>query len=331
MKRTALLPNWLLILTVLSFSSPAQSEIIDRIIATVNDDVITLSDFYIAVPIFIELNQISPSNFATSQGRQLVASTVFQELVNGRLLEQEAQRRQLQVEAEAVDGFIERMARQNGRTPVQLRDDLDLVGIQYGDFYEYIRIELTKLRVINLLVTSNVTVSDSEVDVVFGESYPSGATQTYYDLSQIRVVPPLTATEEERAVIWTNMNSLLTAIENGDSFETLAENHSHDPSRREGGHMGEFFVGQLPSELETVLLSLEPGEVSSAFETEFGFHIVRLNRLWEAPMTGIDQIREQIYREIQQNKTTIELERLLAQLHEENIINLLWDPTELYR
>ena len=331
MRKYNFFPCSLLILTVLSMSKPVQGEIVDRIIATVNDDVITLSDFYIAVPIFIELNQVSSSNFATSQGRQLVASTVFQEMVNGRLLEQEAERRQLQVEAEAVEGFIERMARQNGRTPVQLRDDLNSVGIQYGDFYEYIRIELTKLRVINLLVTSNITVSDSEIDVVFGESYPSGATQTYYDLSQIRVVPPLTSTEEERALMLTNMDSLLDELENGASFETLAESHSHDPSRRAGGHMGEFFVGQLPPELETVLLALEPGEVSSVFETEFGFHIVRLNRLWEAPMAGIDQIREQIYREIQQNKTALELERLLAQLHEENIISVLWDPTQLYQ
>ena len=321
----------LLVVSVILLSAVSvRAEVVDRIIATVNDDVITLSDFYTAVPIFLQLNQVRPAALASQEGRRMIAARVMQELVNRALLDQEASQHELQVEREAVQGFVERMARQSGTTIDELRDQLRLAEIRYEDFYEYIRLELTKLRVINVMVSAGISVSDDEVDTEFLERYPDGAAEIHYDISQILLTYPHGASEEERAEVRAAADDLRRQLVGGAEFETLAEEHSQDPSRRRGGHMGSYTRGQLPQAFEAHALNLLTGQISEVFETRLGIHIVKLNELWEESTIDVDEIRDQIYRELQQDKTNRELERFMAQLHEDSLVQILFDPTTLF-
>lgn len=314
-----------------SFAVPgAEAEIVDRIVATVNDDVITLSDFYVAIPIFVQLNQVRPEALASPEGRRMLAARVLQELVNRALLDQEAEQHQLQVDRSAVDGFVERMARQSGVSQEDLRRQLRDAGIRYDDFFDYIRLELTKLRVMNVMVTSTISVSDDEVEAAFLERYPDGAQELHYDVSQILLTFPRDATDEQRAEVRAEMESIREQLVAGEPFEEMAEAHSHDPSRRRGGAMGEYERGQLPQAFENMALNLLPGEISAIFETRFGLHVVRLNNRWEEATVDIEEVREELYRELQNDKTNREMEQFLAQLHEDSVIQVLFDPTTLF-
>ena len=315
---------------VLVSAGRARAEIVDRIIATVNDEVITLSDFYTAVPIFLQLNQVRPAALASPDGQRMIAARVMQELVNRTLLDQEANKHELQVERAAVEGFVERMARQSGTTMEELRTQLRTAGITYEDFYEYLRLELTKLRVVNVMVSAGISVSDDEIDAEFVERYPDGAAEIHYDVSQILLTYPHGATEDDRAEVRAHAEDIRRQLVEGAEFEALAEEHSQDPSRRRGGHMGSYTRGQLPQAFEAQALNLLNGQLSEVFETRLGLHIVRLNNLWEESTIDVDAIREEIYRELQQEKTNRELERFMAQLHEDSVVQVLFDPTSLF-
>ena len=315
---------------VLLSAGRTRAEVVDRIIATVNDEVITLSDFYTAIPIFLQLNQVRPAALASPDGRRMIAARVMQELVNRTLLDQEANKHELQVEREAVEGFVERMARQSGTTTEELRSQLRVAGIRYEDFYEYLRLELTKLRVVNVMVSAGISVSDDEIEAEFLERYPDGAVEVHYDVSQILLTFPHAATEEARAEVLAMAEDIRGQLTSGAEFEALAEEHSQDPSRRRGGNMGSYTRGQLPQAFEAQALNLLPGQISEVFETRLGLHIVRLNEQWEESTIDVDEIREQIYRELQQDKTNRELERFMAQLHEDSVVQVLFDPTTLF-
>jgi len=321
------------LLAILVWAAPyrtADAEIVDRIIATVNDDVITLSDFYTTAAIFVQLNQVQPAALASVDGRRFVAARVMQELINRTLLGQQADQHQLSVERASVDGFIERMARQSGGTVEQLREQLRSQDIRYEDFYDYIRMELTKLRVVNVMVTSGISVSDAEVDSAFSERYPEGAVEMRYDVSQILIAVGRNATPEETEGLRQEAEALRQEIVDGGDFEALAEARSDDASRREGGHLGDYARGELPRDFEDHALRLLPGELSEVFQTRFGFHIVRLNDRREVPTIDVDTVREELYREIQDEKTNRELERFMAELHEDSIVQVLFDPTALF-
>lgn len=307
----------------------AQEEIVDRIVATVNDEVITLSDFFITVPIFVELNRVPASAYSTPEGQQQLALRLLQVLVDRELLDQQAEEHELQIEQESVDQYIELIARQQSMTVEELQTGLAERGVMFTDFREYIRFELTRLRVIQVMVADNISVSDAEVDAVFRERYPDTAVETHYDISQIMLSTPTTATPDELQAIRDELNTIRQRAIDGESFEELAREYSDDPSRREGGHMDSYARGDLPSTFERTVLNLTTGEVSTIIESRYGYHIVRLNELWEEASVDVDGIREEIYRELQLARQESEVDRYIAELHEDNIIQIQFDPSEL--
>jgi parvulin-like peptidyl-prolyl isomerase len=310
--------------------SMSRADVVDRIIATVNDRVITLSDFYTALPIFQQLNQVPESAVATDEGRREMATVVFQELINLQLLDQQADQHELQVEDSIVDEHIGRICDQMHITLEQLQERLSSEAIDFQDFHEFIRLELTKLRVISVLVTSGITISDAEVDAVFYQRFPDGASETRFDVSQILLTPPRNATDAQIEETRAQAEQLRERVLAGESFEDLASEFSQDPSRRHGGAMGEYRRGQLPRDFEDQIMHLLPGEISPVFQSRFGFHIVRLNNKWEEASDEVDAAREQIYRELQLARQNEEIARYLTGLHEENLVQVLYDPTELF-
>jgi parvulin-like peptidyl-prolyl isomerase len=321
---------WIVPLLLCLAHSPARSEVVDRIIATVNGEVITLSDFYMTAAIFLQLNQVPSAAMASDDGRQRIANRILQELVNRELLDQQAEQHSLQVETSAVDDYITLISQQTGSTVDQLRERLEDEGIAYGDFHEYIRFELTKLRVVNVMVTSGITVSDAEVDALFREHYPESAAEIHYDLSQIVIQPPRGGTDEAIEAARATAEEIRGRAVAGEDFAELAQAHSDDATRRDGGHMGSFRQGQLPAAFEGQILGLSSGAISEVFQTRFGFHIVRMNDRWEESSIDVDAAREEIYREIQLSKQNREVERYMAQLHDESIVQILFEPAELY-
>lgn len=307
----------------------AQEVIVDRIVATVNDEVITLSDFFVTVPIFIQLNRVPASAYSTPEGQQQLALRLLQVLVDRELLDQQAEEHEIQIERESVDQYIELIARQQSMTVEELQTGLDERGVMFADFREYIRFELTRLRVIQVMVADSVSVSDAEVDAVFRERYPDTAVETHYDISQIMLSTPASATPEELQTIWDELDAVRQRAVDGESFEELAREYSDDPSRREGGHMDSYARGDLPSTFERTVLNLTTGEVSAIIESRYGYHIVRLNELWEEASIDVDGLREEIYRELQLARQESEVDRYLAQLHDDNIIQVQFDPSEL--
>lgn len=320
----------LLLGTVGGAARTARAEVVDRIIATVNGEVITLSDFYTTIRIFIQMNGVPPQAVSTVDGRRTLAARVMTELINRTMIDQQAERHELQVERSAVEGFITRMAGENNLSVEGLREQLGYANIDYDDFYEYVRYELTKLRVVRVMVTAGVSVSDAEIDAVLAERYPDGVTELRYDVSQILIARDRNATEEEAAAARALAESLREQLVGGADFAALAGEHSNDPSRRNGGDMGEFRRGQLPPDFEREALSLAEGELSPVFESRFGYHIVRLNRRWEAPSIDLEAAREEIFAQLQEEKSNREITRYMAQLHDDSIVQILFDPTNLY-
>jgi peptidyl-prolyl cis-trans isomerase D len=122
------------------------------------------------------------------------------------------------------------------------------------------------------------------------------------------------ATEEERAEARSKAESLLERARAGEDFAALAEEHSDDPgSRSRGGDLDWFPRGQMVPPFEQAAFSLEAGEISDVVETPFGFHVIRVEEHQAAHVESLDEVQEDIARDILKSELAKDLARAEAE------------------
>ncbi len=110
-------------------------------------------------------------------------------------------------------------------------------------------------------------------------------------------------------------NEILTAIQNGEiSFEDAAQAHSSCPSSAEGGKLGDFGRGQMVPEFDTACFEMEVGELRGPVKTQFGYHIIRLNAKNAAEPLAYNDIRSQLYAQVNQEKQQAAYQSKINQL-----------------
>ena len=111
-------------------------------------------------------------------------------------------------------------------------------------------------------------------------------------------------------------NEMLTRVRSGESFETLAAQYSKDGgTAQQGGDLGTLTRSQLPGELGDAIFSMQEGEVEGLVKSDFGFHIVRLDEIFERGPLQYDQVRASLLSELQEQEAEglfLELERKLS-------------------
>ncbi len=140
-------------------------------------------------------------------------------------------------------------------------------------------------------VVSGVRVTDDEAKKFFDENPDQFMGQETVSASHILV------DSEEKA------NELLVKITAGEvSFEDAAREHSSCPSSREGGSLGEFGRGQMVPEFDTACFEMEVGEVRGPVQTQFGYHLIRLDGKKAAETLHFGDVREAITRQLTMEK-----------------------------
>lgn len=143
-------------------------------------------------------------------------------------------------------------------------------------------------------------LTEEAVQAAYASQYLNAEQDKEYNASHI-----LVETEEEAA-------ALVTELEGGADFATLAKDKSTGPSGPNGGELGWFGAGMMVAEFQTAVEGLEVGAVSAPVQTQFGWHVIKLNdsRTKEAP--ALEQVRAQIEEQIQQDVLTAYIKDLVA-------------------
>ncbi len=131
-------------------------------------------------------------------------------------------------------------------------------------------------------------LTDEALQSAYDEKFAAAEPTREFNASHI-----LVETEDEA-------KALVTELEGGAEFAELAKEKSTGPSGPNGGELGWFGVGMMVKEFEDVVLTMEPGTISAPVQTQFGWHVIRLNetRMKDAP--PLDEVREELASEVQQ-------------------------------
>jgi peptidyl-prolyl cis-trans isomerase SurA len=251
---------------------PAQSIEADRIVAVVNDEVITLRE--------LRAGLATAERQIKQQGMQLPPRDILERHLLDRMI---VERVQLQLARETglrVDDMqLERalngIAQNNRLSLADFRAALERDGIPWAKFREEIRNEMTIARLKERDVDSRIVVSDGEVDNFLASAQGAAASEEL-NLAHIMLRVPEQAKPEQLMRIRARADEILSQLRRGDDFAQLAATNSDAPDGLSGGAMGWRPLDRLPALFAEAVPKLKPGEVSEVLRSPAGFHILKL-------------------------------------------------------
>ena len=251
----------------------AQRQALDRVVAVVNDDVIT------ELELQIEMQNIKQQ--LRAQRMSLPPDDVLEKQILERMIVlniqlQDAERRHIRVDDETINNTVENIARQNNMTLMQFSQALRNDGIDYADFRKRIGDELTINRLQQREVANRVTVTEQEVDDFLASQEAQGSPNDEYRLAHILVSVPEAATAERIQAAKQKAQKILDEINQGAEFTQMAIAQSDGQQALQGGDLGWRNLAQIPSLFAKMIGEMEVGQVSEAIRSPSGFHIIKL-------------------------------------------------------
>jgi peptidyl-prolyl cis-trans isomerase SurA len=295
MKRIVILAALALLGSSAARAQDAETVPVDRVVAVVGNEVILWSDVLEEINVMRAQGRELPND---STAQMALARQIIDRLIETELLVQRARQDSVQVEDAEITATVDQRMRQvrgQFQTEEQFRELLTRSG--FGSTEEYRRWLLDeqrrsalqerllqKLRQDGKLPPA--PVSEDEVQKFFEENKGQvprlPATVTFR-----QIVVAVTPSPKAREAARVKAESLLVEIRRGGDFEQIAKRESMDPASREtGGDLGWRRRGGgsegLVPEFEYVIFRMGPGQVSPVFETSFGFHIAKVDRVQPA-------------------------------------------------
>ncbi len=267
---------------------PLDDNISDRIIAVVNNDAITLAELQEAIAAYrYEHRQ------AEAPSDELVHE-FLERMIDSRLQLQEAEREKIVIdEADVEEELTERIKKVNVKNREEFERIIKQQGLTLESIKKRIREGLKVSRLIRRKVSARISVTDGEIDRYLEANRQKLETGLGYHARHILVTPDGDSDPAwEAARIKAEL--LRTQLLQGADFAELAREHSKDATAKEGGDLGTLKRGELAQDVESQILSLQPGEVSKPFRSALGYHIFKLESKDSLEGEGLKRARAQI-------------------------------------
>ncbi len=258
-------------LPVLAQSSRIQ--LVDRVVAVVNDDVITryeLNEQKRAVTA-----QLKRQGVTMPPDAELDAQ-VLERFINEKVQLQYAKEFGVRADDETVNASLQRIAGDNKMSMIQFTEALKKDGVSLEKFRDELKNEIVLSRLRDREVESRVVVTDSEIEAYLAQAKLTGANRSEYQLAHILVLVPEQATPDQVEARKKRAEEAARQLKAGTAFAQVAAVFSDANDATQGGSLGWRQGDRLPALYAKASESMKAGETSEVLRSANGFHIVRL-------------------------------------------------------
>jgi len=245
----------------------------DRIVAVVNDEVITLHE--LRTRLEAALSQLKRQGTELPP-RNVLEQQMLERLIMDRVQLQLAKDTGLRVDDAQLEAALQRIAAGNKMTPADFREALQKDGISFAKFREDLREEITIARIREREVENKITVSESEIDNYLSGDIAKGAGDEEFEVAHILLRSPESASPEQIQALKKKADQVLDRLARGEDFAQLAAAYSDAPDGLQGGALGRRPLERLPAIFAEAVGKLKTGEVAPLLRSANGFHIVKL-------------------------------------------------------
>lgn len=262
------------------------SVVVDRVVAVVNDDIITLSDL---------------QREAAKMHDQREERLVLEDMIDRKLQMTEAKRTGMDVGDRELEEALNDVARRNSMDRKQFEAALAKEGLTLEQYRSELREQMTMSRLINKYVRSGLAVEESEVRAFYDKNPQAYALPEEVRLRQLVVTVPEKATAAQAAAARDRASELLARARKGEDLVALIRQYSGGPTAALDGDAGFLQRSHLLPEIEEAVRGLKPGELAGPVKSDDGYHLVRVEEV-RVPVKPYEKVRDEIARTLGDQK-----------------------------
>jgi len=296
--------------------------IIDRIVAIVNGEIITLAE--------VELyrSKLQDGSEATGnpgkKGTKVPESEreILERLIEEKLVEQQCKKMAIKVSARDIDMAIEDVKRLNAITDEQLKMALMADGLNLEDYRQQLREQIKRAKLVSRVVRTEVILDDEILKRFYLDHIEQFKEPDQIRASHILIMIPQDTDDLLMEALRQKGETILERLRQGQDFQELARLYSDDASAKKGGDLGFFKRGELVPEFERVTFNLQPGQISGLVRTKIGFHIIKITERKEGSVIPYEEVSERVRNQFIEEESTRLYKAWLEKLKAESFIKV---------
>ena len=313
---------------LLAAAAPAVSgqEVVEEIVAVVNDDIITLSEFrtqYALAEAQLRAQQMPQEQF--DQQFALLKKEFLNSMITEMLLLQKAKELGLNVQ-EQVKATLEKIKEENNiASDADLRRAIEQQGTPYDFWLKQLEENILRNGVLYTEVDRSIVLEDPEVVQYYKKNPAEFTTPTEYKLNAIYL-----ATETRPAADAEALKAAVEAkLKGGATFADTAAELSDPPMKEAKGDLGSFKAGELDQTLESAVEKLKAGETSAWVSTKNGWYLLQLAEKKPSALRPFDEARREVENKLYNEKKLAKSQEYIKTLRERSYVKILRpDPLE---
>jgi peptidyl-prolyl cis-trans isomerase SurA len=312
----------LCLLSVAGARAQTKGVVVEQIVARVNNQIITLSEYQragqdLGQEVAQDCQNCTPDRIQTLVKER--EKNLLRDMIDQQLLIERAKDMDVSVETDLTKRLDEVRKQNNLATMEELEKAVEAQGTPWEDYKTQLRNTLLTQEVIRREVGGRMDIPTEEV-----KKYYEAHKEQFNRPEEVALAEIFLSTEskspEETEAVRTRADDLRSRLVKGEDFVQLAKRYSTGSTADEGGELGVFERGQLSKQIEDAVFSLEKGQYSEVIQTKTGFEILKVVDHYQAGLQPLNKVEGEITNRLYQERMEPAMRTYLAQLREESYV-----------
>lgn len=279
--------NWSILFLMMIywiFNCSVSAEVIDKIVAIVDSEIITLVELNKATSAY--KNKIEAAAYSDDQKQKMIQeinAKVLNSLIDNSLTSQEAIKYRISVPDNAIDNVVENMMASKSMSLEELEKALNNDGLTLTEYRKNIKKQILRTRLFDHAVKSKVIILESDIQLYYENHKENYSGHKKYYLRNILM------NKEDK------IQEISSQLNDKKDFKGLAKQYSIAPNAKDGGDLGLFDIQNFPDNIKTEIAKLKKGQFTDIITTPQGFQIFYIEDIVLDGGKTYDQARDEIH------------------------------------
>jgi peptidyl-prolyl cis-trans isomerase SurA len=307
--------SFLLVLTSLWVNPLFAAEVCNRVVAVVNNEVITLYELNNRMR---EMTGVTPDELKLKSETMYLDARqkILELLIDERIAQAKIKELRIQVSERQVDNYVEKLKRDNQWTQEDLVAGLEKEGFSYEKYREKIKRDIERAQLIEYEVRSKIIIRDEAIQKYYEEQKETFGVAEKVQLAGIFLMRRDVKSETEMRELYKKAQEISAKLKAGADFSQMARSHSEGPGAKEGGDLGLFTVEHLEPGLKSVVEALPEGGISDPLVRPNGIQLIKVTKKQTGKIRSLEEMKDAIYGILYQEEVNRRYQNWIKELRE---------------